>query len=144
MEDVMRITEVLGGDRILGRNISPLRGARRSGRKGLPLRGNRGDCESDRRESPGVGCASRFLKTHDCQTEGREAAQRGGIGPPGTTGTGLRSREEVFEDKEKARRWIHKPNRVLGGRTPLQALGTDIGTLEVVRILGRIEFGVYS
>jgi putative toxin-antitoxin system antitoxin component (TIGR02293 family) len=51
---------------------------------------------------------------------------------------------EVLEDKEKARRWLHKPNRSLGGRVPLQVINTDIGALEVERVLGRLEHGIFA
>jgi len=52
--------------------------------------------------------------------------------------------ETVFGDKEKATRWLHKPNRALSGRTPLSLLDTTIGFQEVKTTLGRIEHGVYS
>ncbi|MGH7324668.1 MAG: type II RES/Xre toxin-antitoxin system antitoxin [Candidatus Rokuibacteriota bacterium] len=52
--------------------------------------------------------------------------------------------EEVFGKRQKAAAWLQKPNRALGGATPLDLLDTDLGALEVERILGRIEHGVYS
>jgi putative toxin-antitoxin system antitoxin component (TIGR02293 family) len=52
--------------------------------------------------------------------------------------------ENVFGERAKASRWLHKPNRALGGVSPLSLLDTDLGTQEVEKILGRIEYGVYS
>jgi putative toxin-antitoxin system antitoxin component (TIGR02293 family) len=52
--------------------------------------------------------------------------------------------EKVFGERAKASRWLHKPNRALGGVSPLSLLDTDLGTREVEQILGRIEHGVYS
>jgi putative toxin-antitoxin system antitoxin component (TIGR02293 family) len=52
--------------------------------------------------------------------------------------------EKVFGERAKASRWLHKPNRALGGVSPLSLLDTDLGTREVEQILGRIEYGVYS
>ncbi len=52
--------------------------------------------------------------------------------------------EEAFGNKEKGRAWLNRPNRALGGVTPLQILDTDVGTEEVKKVLGRIEYGVYS
>ena len=50
--------------------------------------------------------------------------------------------EDVLESKDAARRWLNKPNRVLGA-APLSLLDTDIGTEQVEEILMRIEHGVY-
>jgi len=52
--------------------------------------------------------------------------------------------EEVLGARENAGQWLQKPNRALGGVAPLDLLDTDLGTEEVVAILGRIEHGVYS
>lgn len=50
----------------------------------------------------------------------------------------------VFDDAEKARRWLGKRNRALGGEVPLTLLDTDAGTGMVEEVLGRIEHGVVS
>jgi putative toxin-antitoxin system antitoxin component (TIGR02293 family) len=52
--------------------------------------------------------------------------------------------EEALGDREKARRWLRKANRALGGKRPLDLLDSDAGTRMVERTLGRIEHGVYS
>lgn len=44
----------------------------------------------------------------------------------------------------KARRWLQKPNRALGGEIPLALLDTDIGAAAVLEELGRIEHGVFA
>ncbi|HEX9671449.1 MAG TPA: antitoxin Xre/MbcA/ParS toxin-binding domain-containing protein [Thermoanaerobaculia bacterium] len=51
---------------------------------------------------------------------------------------------EVLGDTERAVRWLHRPNRALGGPAPLTLLDTDIGAQQVEQLLGRIEHGVYS
>jgi putative toxin-antitoxin system antitoxin component (TIGR02293 family) len=51
---------------------------------------------------------------------------------------------EVLGGEEKASRWLHSPNRALGGSRPLDFLDTDLGSREVEQVLGRIEHGVYS
>ena len=51
---------------------------------------------------------------------------------------------EVLGGKEPASRWLHTPNRALGGQMPLELLDTDPGSRHVEEILGRIEHGVYS
>jgi putative toxin-antitoxin system antitoxin component (TIGR02293 family) len=50
----------------------------------------------------------------------------------------------MIGDEEKAVEWLQTPNRALRGERPLDQLDTDVGSLEVEDILGRIAFGVYS
>jgi putative toxin-antitoxin system antitoxin component (TIGR02293 family) len=52
--------------------------------------------------------------------------------------------ESVLGDRTKARHWMNNPNRALGGVTPLSQLETEAGADEVMNVLGRIEYGVYS
>lgn len=51
---------------------------------------------------------------------------------------------EVLGTEESASRWLHTPNRALGGERPLELLDTDLGTRQVEDLLGRIEHGVHS
>ncbi|MDN5848308.1 MAG: DUF2384 domain-containing protein [Nitrococcus sp.] len=52
--------------------------------------------------------------------------------------------EEVFEDMERAYRWLREPQRGLGERVPLSLLITEAGAREVEDLLGRIEYGIFS
>src|SRR5262249_2612306 len=56
----------------------------------------------------------------------------------------LKLAESVLGSNEKARHWLDSPNRALVGVTPLSTLETEGGAHEVTKILGRIEYGVYS
>jgi putative toxin-antitoxin system antitoxin component (TIGR02293 family) len=51
---------------------------------------------------------------------------------------------EIFEDEEKVRRWINKPNRAMNNMAPVQLFDTLTGLNMVNDVLGRIEEGVYS
>lgn len=51
---------------------------------------------------------------------------------------------EVLGTLEKAKQWLERPARALGGEPPLSLLDTDIGAHQVEAILGRIEHGVFS
>src|SRR5437867_2847310 len=42
--------------------------------------------------------------------------------------------EEVLESRDKAVAWLHRPNRALGGRRPLEMLDTDLGAHEVEQL----------
>jgi putative toxin-antitoxin system antitoxin component (TIGR02293 family) len=54
------------------------------------------------------------------------------------------SAEAVLGDRQKAGRWLQKPNRALGRAVPLDLLGSDLGAGQIETILGRIEHGVHS
>ena len=45
---------------------------------------------------------------------------------------------------EPSRLWLARPNRALGGVTPLSLLDTDIGCRQVEDVLTRLNFGLYS
>jgi putative toxin-antitoxin system antitoxin component (TIGR02293 family) len=51
----------------------------------------------------------------------------------------------LFEGSEQeATRWLRKPARALGEKTPLTFLSTEIGAREVENIIGRLEEGVFT
>jgi putative toxin-antitoxin system antitoxin component (TIGR02293 family) len=51
---------------------------------------------------------------------------------------------EMIGEEETAIAWLNTPNRALGGEKPLDQLDTDTGARMVEDILGRIAYGVYS
>jgi len=51
----------------------------------------------------------------------------------------------LFENDEvAARRWLTRPNRGLGGRTPLEFSRTEVGAREVEVLIGRLEYGLVA
>lgn len=51
---------------------------------------------------------------------------------------------DVIGGGDRANEWLRKPNKALGGESPLSLLDTDVGAQEVEDVLGRIEYGVYT
>jgi len=51
---------------------------------------------------------------------------------------------EILGDRDKARDWLLTENRALSGERPIALLDTGIGFADVMDVLHRIEFGVYS
>jgi putative toxin-antitoxin system antitoxin component (TIGR02293 family) len=51
---------------------------------------------------------------------------------------------EVLEDEDKAKGWLARPLRVLGGKTPLALMASEQGAREVEQVLGRLEHGVFA
>jgi putative toxin-antitoxin system antitoxin component (TIGR02293 family) len=54
------------------------------------------------------------------------------------------SATEVLGSREKAVGWLTDPNRALGGERPIELLDTDVGFQNVMDVLLRIEYGVFS
>jgi putative toxin-antitoxin system antitoxin component (TIGR02293 family) len=52
--------------------------------------------------------------------------------------------EEVLGSKEKASSWLRSPNRALGGKLPIDEIGTDPGYRSVEEVLYAIAYGMYS
>jgi putative toxin-antitoxin system antitoxin component (TIGR02293 family) len=52
--------------------------------------------------------------------------------------------EEALGSSDKARSWMNRPNRALGGKRPLELARRSSGSLLVEQVLGRINHGVYS
>jgi putative toxin-antitoxin system antitoxin component (TIGR02293 family) len=50
--------------------------------------------------------------------------------------------EETLGQRDKAGRWLQKPNRALGGASPLDYLDTELGAQQVEQVLGRIGHGI--
>jgi putative toxin-antitoxin system antitoxin component (TIGR02293 family) len=50
----------------------------------------------------------------------------------------------VFETDDSARRWLARPLRIFGGKSPLAMSATEPGARAVEQALGRIEHGVFS
>ena len=50
----------------------------------------------------------------------------------------------VLGTLDRARQWLLSENRALGGATPISLLDTDVGTRAVEDVLLRVEHGVYS
>ena len=46
--------------------------------------------------------------------------------------------------RDAATRWLKRPNRALGGNTPLAGIDTELGARAVENVLGRIAFGGVS
>jgi putative toxin-antitoxin system antitoxin component (TIGR02293 family) len=51
---------------------------------------------------------------------------------------------EYMGDPERAKNWLKRPNRALGGIAPISAMDTEVGARQVENILGRIAYGGVS
>ncbi len=51
---------------------------------------------------------------------------------------------EVFEDHQKAMKWLTSPNAALIATDPLSLVDTEFGAAAILSALGRIESGVFA
>lgn len=52
---------------------------------------------------------------------------------------------ELFEgDKAQAKKWLSEPNRALGWKVPADLMASETGAYEVMKLITRVEHGVYS
>lgn len=56
----------------------------------------------------------------------------------------LAQAESVFDNKEKAMNWLHRPMKRFDGRAPLQMLETDVGSRLVEEALVQIDEGFFA
>ncbi|EJI0210408.1 DUF2384 domain-containing protein, partial [Salmonella enterica subsp. enterica] len=52
---------------------------------------------------------------------------------------------ELFEgNKEEAQKWLNEPNRALSWKVPAELMASETGAYEVIKLITRLEHGVYS
>jgi len=51
---------------------------------------------------------------------------------------------EIFGSTENLQQWLHSNIIALGGKKPIDLLDTTFGIRMIYRVLGRLEYGVYS
>jgi putative toxin-antitoxin system antitoxin component (TIGR02293 family) len=139
------IAEVLGGKKVLGRNIRSFAELAELIRKGLPagslaVLGEKLDLKNAAL-SRKLGIPQRTLTRRLSQHSRLTAAESDRtVRLARVYATAV----AMIGNTEKAAAWLRTPNRALGGEVPIDQLDTDLGAKEVENILGRIAYGVYS
>ena len=138
------IAEVLGGSKVLKMAIRKMEDFTQLIRTGIPFKSvhvmmqNAGLSKEELLVPMGISKATFDRRKHQTRFEARESDRLFRLAYV------LARATEVFGTREKAARWLHKPNRAMRSETPLSRLDTEVGFQEVNTILGRIEHGVYS
>lgn len=144
MHQTLSVTELLGGPRVLGRQIVDTTGLVTAIRIGIPYRAFESVREaaelSMEEASALLGIPRRTLarrkKEERLTVEESDRLFR--------FAHLIAKALKVFGERERMVRWLRKPNRALGGVVPLSLLDTDAGTRQVEAVLGRLEYGVFS
>ena len=139
------IAKVLGGRKVLGKDVKKPDDLTELVRKGLPATSVK--ALADRLEvgstvlSQKLGIPQRTLTRRLSQRSRLTAAESDRTVRLARV---YASAVEMIGDEGKAVEWLQTPNRALGGERPLDQLDTDVGSREVEDLLGRIAYGVYS
>lgn len=142
--ETQKIVALLGGTRALQRRISDPRRMRDAVRAGLPYAALEAflvalQISRDQLTSL-LGVAPRTLAR-------RKDARRLSPGESDRlyrVAHTVRLATEVLGSLERARSWLSRSNRAMGGVTPISLLDTEIGQRQVEEVLERINHGIYS
>ena len=144
MSEATRIADVLGGRKVLGRDIKNMNDLMDITRHGLSVK-----VIYALQERTGVP-RGMFVDsiTLSARTFSRRMAER--ILKPDESDRAVRiarvvaRAEDALGSLEKARLWLSRPNRAINMVAPITLLDTDTGAQRVTDILGRIEHGTFS
>jgi putative toxin-antitoxin system antitoxin component (TIGR02293 family) len=140
--ELEEVVSVLGGAKVVGRNVRSPQDLAERVRKGLPFA-----ALSAVMEQYGIArdvlcdllhlSPRNFLRRKDQKRLSPDESDR-----LYRLARVLAHANRVFEDPDESADWIQTPNVSLGKQQPLTLLDTDIGVQQVDQVLGRIEHGI--
>jgi putative toxin-antitoxin system antitoxin component (TIGR02293 family) len=142
MLEVKHIGEVLGGPRILGRSMRSLWELARAVERGLPKATLRNVA---RRVYEDAGEQRAIMQR--IVPEATYKRRRDRLSPAESERTERLARvvamaEDVWQDREDARRFLTTPHPEMGGRTPLDAALTELGARQAEEVMVRLVYGL--
>ncbi len=141
LEPTAEIVEVLGGSKTIGGRVRDSEGLRRRIRDGLPY-------ASYEHVALLLAVSLKELgEVLDLPKSTRVRRKQGLLKPTESDRLVRVARvvaraRHVLASPERAAAWMQRPNRALGGETPLRLLDTEVGEQLVEDVLGRLEHGV--
>ena len=142
MLEPRHIGEVLGGHRVLGKPVTSLLELNDVVERGLPkatLRNVARHVFSD--------AAEQRAMMHRIVPEATFKRRRERLRPAESERTERLARvvataEDVWQDREQARRFLTTPHPEIGGKTPLDAALTELGARQAEEVMARIVYGL--
>lgn len=138
---VSKITDVLGGEKVLGRPVSSLHELREAVVQGLPKR-----AVSHVAKAVALDAKQQRALIHGIVPEATYKRRRDRLSLVESEKTERVARIaamafDIFSEAD-ARAFLTASHPMLGGDTPIEAAQTDLGAREVEAILRAIEFGL--
>jgi putative toxin-antitoxin system antitoxin component (TIGR02293 family) len=139
------VASILGGNRVLGRRLDNEMGYIELIREGLPIASLSAAVEALGVPEKQVLTALRISR----RTVARRKTTSGRLTANESErvlrlSRAIAAATDVLGSRENAASWLQGRNLALGGISPLSLLDTEFGLQQVLDVLGRIEFGVYS
>jgi putative toxin-antitoxin system antitoxin component (TIGR02293 family) len=139
------VTSLLGGYRTLGRRLTSEMSCVELIREGLPFASVTAAARALDLSEEQVLAALRIPK----RTVARRKAANARLSAMESErvlrlGRAIAAATDVLGTRDKAASWLQGPNLALGGVAPMSMLDTDVGLQQVLDVLTRIEYGVYS
>ena len=142
MLEPRRIGEILGGHRVLHRQVTSLLELNDAVERGLPKATLRNVA---RRVYSGA--AEQRAIMHRIVPEATYKRRRERLSPAESERTERLARvvamaEDVWQDREQARSFLTSPHPEIGGKTPLDAALTELGARQAEEVMARILYGL--
>jgi len=142
MLEPRHIGEVLGGARVLGRPVTSLLELNDAVERGLPKSTLRNVARRVFADSSDQTAMMRRIVPEATYKRRRER-----LSPAESERTERLARvvamaEEVWQDREQARRFLTTPHPEIGGKTPLDAALTELGARQAEEVMARIIHGL--
>ena len=136
------VGEVLGGHRILGHPVTSLLELNDAVERGLPKATLRNVVRRISSDS-----AEQRAMMYRIVPEATYKRRRDRLSPVESERTERLARviamaEDVWEDRNQARRFLTAPHPEMGGRSPLDAALTELGARQAEEIMARILYGL--
>ena len=125
------IGEVLGGRQVLGKPMTSILKLNDAVERGLPKATLRNVA---RRVFPDA--AGQRAMMHRIVPEATYKRRRERLTPAVATA------EDLWQDREQARRFLTTPHPEIGGKTPLDAALTELGARQAEEVMARIVYGL--
>jgi putative toxin-antitoxin system antitoxin component (TIGR02293 family) len=139
------VLELLGGEKVLKRQVSGVEDLREVLREGLPFRALEALAKAMEVQTAALTKIIRVAPRTLARRKGSESSFSSIESDRIYRVARIMSLSiEVLGSKEKAKEWLSRPSRALGGESPLSLLDTDVGAKQVEEVLGRITHGVFS
>lgn len=139
------VLELLGGEQVLKRQVSGVKDLREVLREGLPFRALESLAKAMEVQTAALTKIIRVAPRTLARRKGSESSFNSIESDRIYRVARIMSLSiEVLGSKEKAKEWLSRPSRALGGESPLSLLDTDVGAKQVEEVLGRITHGVFS
>jgi len=134
--------EVLGGSRVLGKAVTSLLELNEAVERGLPKAALRIVAARVFPDASGQRALMRRIVPEATYKRRRER-----LSPAESERTERLARivaiaEDVWQDREQARRFLTTPHPEIGGKSPLDAALTELGARQAEEVMARIVYGL--